>query len=273
MYAFIIVPMLLIVLEQRFAARERPGWRDYLNTAGIMATGGVVISSLGVAAAAAAAGSWLGQSLGLQMVSLNLEMISVGTSWLDTVLQTALTVVLVLLVHDAWLYLSHRCEHRFQLLWAFHKVHHSEERMNVLTAGRDHFLQTLWRSFFSFLTIGLVIDLDYKQAAVTAGYAYSVLMLWSMFYHSSIRVELPWLDRIVVTPQVHRIHHSILAEHQDKNFADMFPLFDIIGGTYFAPRRGEFPQTGLSSGERHRNAWQALVAPFLSWKEWVLKTF
>jgi sterol desaturase/sphingolipid hydroxylase (fatty acid hydroxylase superfamily) len=270
-YVLIILPILLIFLEQKFPAGERPTWKDYLNTVAIMAIGLAVLFVMDIDAVAATASRWVGKSLHFPLVSPNLNFITVGVSWIDSALQIALTVILILLAHDAWFYFSHRLEHRFPALWAFHKVHHSEERMNIMTSGRDHFLQSIWRSFFSFLTIGLLIDLDFKQALVSASVALAVLGHWSMFYHSSIRIELPWLDKLLVTPQVHRIHHSKLKEHQDKNFADMFPIFDIIGGTYCAPKRGEFPDTGLTSGERHPNIWSALWAPFAGWKDLITK--
>ena len=66
-----------------------------------------------------------------------------------------------------------------------------------------------------------------------------------MFYHSAIRVRLSWLDRMLVTPQVHRIHHSVDAEHYNRNFADVLPTLDIVFGTYDRPEREAFPAAGL----------------------------
>jgi len=73
---------------------------------------------------------------------------------------------------------------------------------------------------------------------------------------------LPWLDRVLVTPQVHRIHHSVERQHQDKNFADALPIFDIVFGTYVKPTRDEFPTTGLSDGTPPpAKWWQAQLTP------------
>jgi len=66
-----------------------------------------------------------------------------------------------------------------------------------------------------------------------------------MFYHSAIRVRLLWLDRMLVTPQVHRIQHSVDAEHYNRNFADVLPTLDIVFGTYDRPEREAFPAAGL----------------------------
>ncbi len=68
-----------------------------------------------------------------------------------------------------------------------------------------------------------------------------------MFYHSAIRVRLSWLDRMLVTPQVHRIHHSV-DEHYNRNFADVLPTLDIVFGTYDRPEREAFPAAGLGKG-------------------------
>ena len=265
MYLFLAVMILLIFLEQRFPAGERAGWKDYFNTTAIFAISIIFMVTTGLGGAAATLSSWTGGWLGLPQFSPSGAFIVTGLGWFDQSVEVFLIAFFVLFFHDAWLYFSHRLEHKFSVLWAFHKVHHSEERMNIMTSGRDHFMQTVWRSFFSLLTIGLFVDLDFKQAADIAGLTNLFLMIWSMFYHSNTRIELPWLNKILVTPQVHRIHHSTMPEHQDKNFADIFPIFDIVGGTYLAPKRGEFPETGLSSGEKHANLWQALVAPFTSW--------
>jgi sterol desaturase/sphingolipid hydroxylase (fatty acid hydroxylase superfamily) len=124
-------------------------------------------------------------------------------------------------------------------------VHHSDELMNASTWERDHFLQNSWRTFLSIFTLGLIVDLDLTEAGKAALYSNIFLMALSMFYHSAIRVQIPWLNRILVTPQVHRIHHGVDSAYHNKNFADALPIFDILFGTYHHPGRGEFPRTGL----------------------------
>jgi sterol desaturase/sphingolipid hydroxylase (fatty acid hydroxylase superfamily) len=78
-------------------------------------------------------------------------------------------------------------------------------------------------------------------------------------------VQLPWLDRVLVTPQVHRIHHSIDPVHHNRNFADALPIFDIVFGTYHRPAKEEFPPTGLGDEYRApRSIWSAQMGPVLS---------
>lgn len=175
-----------------------------------------------------------------------------------------LAMILVpLILHDLWFYWVHRIEHKIQVFWMFHRIHHSDERMNSATYARDHFLQNgLLRAFFPVFTLGLFVDLDLSQAGKAAFYSTMFLVLLSMFYHSAIRVRIPWLDRILVTPQVHRIHHSTDPEHYNRNFADALPIFDILFGTYHRPSEGEFPATGLGPKfPAPRSIWAAQFGP------------
>lgn len=132
---------------------------------------------------------------------------------------------------------------------------------NASTYGRDHFLQTAWRTFFSMFTLGLIFDLEMKDAEQAALVFSVFLVMLSQFYHSATRIRVPWLDRVLVTPQVHRIHHSVEAVHRDKNFADGLPLFDIVFGTYWRPHADEFPETGVSGCEAPANWWRAQWQP------------
>jgi sterol desaturase/sphingolipid hydroxylase (fatty acid hydroxylase superfamily) len=147
-------------------------------------------------------------------------------------------------------------------LWTFHRIHHSDELMNASTWARDHFLQNSWRAFFSIFTLGLIVDLDLSEAGKAALYSNIFLMALSMFCHSAIRVQIPWLDRVLVTPQVHRIHHGVDPAYHNKNFADALPIFDIVFGTYHRPGRGEFPRTGLGQEfPAPRSLWSAQFGP------------
>jgi sterol desaturase/sphingolipid hydroxylase (fatty acid hydroxylase superfamily) len=97
--------------------------------------------------------------------------------------------------------------------------------MNAATFARDHFLQAVWVGLWPAFTIGIVFDLSPLEGGVAGLISGLALTLLSMFYHSAIRVQLPWLDRVIVTPQVHRIHHSVDPAHHNCNFADALPIF------------------------------------------------
>lgn len=210
-------------------------------------------------------GVWAAQATGLQLDLIRPDQIGIGVAGVDQLLRVLAMIFVPLAVYDFWLAFSHRLEHHVPVLWDVHKVHHSDRWMNPLTVFRDHFLQGHWRHFFSMLTIGLFVDLDFKQGGQAAVYSQLFLFAWAALCHSNIRIELPWLDRILVTPQYHRIHHSVQPEHVDRNFADVFPIFDRLFGSQVLPKRGEFPETGLTSGERIDGIWGIVVAPLVAW--------
>jgi sterol desaturase/sphingolipid hydroxylase (fatty acid hydroxylase superfamily) len=88
--------------------------------------------------------------------------------------------------------------------------------------------------------------------------------LMVFFVHLNSPIRFGWFNRILSSPQSHRIHHSNLPEHTDKNFATVLPLWDIVFGTYYHPKEDEWPSTGVT-GVRITSLWQAIVLPFASW--------
>ena len=248
-----------IIAEQIWPVHKRPRWRDYGMNIVIALTTSYLALPLGILA-----GIWsaaLRPHLPWKALSVtfhNLAAIPIAGRPLEIIAM----IFVPLLAHDFWFYWGHRIEHAVPVLWSFHKLHHSDELMNTSTWARDHFLQNSWRAFFSVFTLGMFFDLDFADAGKAALYSYMFLAGLSLFYHSAIRVQLPWLDRILVTPQVHRIHHSIDAVHHNRNFADALPIFDIIFGTYHRPEREEFPATGLGEEYRApRSIWSAQLGP------------
>jgi sterol desaturase/sphingolipid hydroxylase (fatty acid hydroxylase superfamily) len=256
---FMLATMLpFVVLEQIWPAGPRPPLRLYgLNILIAMVTYALA-PMVGMLAAAAADG--LRPSLPWHTIELTFSDIHLGIPAIDPVLRILAMIFVPMFVHEMWFYWSHRLEHTLPLLWRFHRLHHSDENMNASTAVRDHVLQQVYRSLFSMFTLGLIFDLDLReaqQAALLSGLFSGML---SAFYHSAIRVHLPWLDYLLVTPQVHRIHHSTDPAHYNKNFADSFPLFDLVFGTFQPTRKGEFPATGLPDWQP-TNVWAAQSEP------------
>jgi len=198
-----------------------------------------------------------------QPLSLHLDGIG-HVPWAGPALRPAIMVLVALLLHDLWFYWAHRTLHRVPFLWELHKLHHSDDRMNCSTFARDQFLQATWTTFFPILTLGLLVDLDLRAAGKAALYSNMFLVGWTMFSHSAMRVRLPWLDRILVTPQVHRLHHSVDPAHYNSNFVDALPIVDILFRTYRRPGTDEFPATGLPDCPAPRSPWAAQLAPLRS---------
>ena len=260
LFMWSIPPLIpFIIAERLWPVRKAPGWRDYgLNTL-ISFTTAYLALPLGIAAGLRSA--QVRHLLPWKPISFSFH--DIGRVPVAGPGFEVLAMIFVpLFVHDFWFYWSHRIEHRVPLLWAFHKLHHSDELMNTSTWARDHFLQDAWRAFFSVFTLGMIVDLDFTEAGKAALYSNMFLTGMSLFYHSAIRVRLPCLDRILVTPQVHRIHHSTDPRHYDKNFADALPIFDILFGTYYRPASEEFPATGLGADSPAPGSiWSAQFGP------------
>lgn len=256
---WVVVPLIpYIVLEQLRPVGEAPRFRNYwMNIMVVLSTACLALP------AGLAAGLWSTQvHKWLPWDRLSLSFNSIGQiPFVGSGLEILAMIFIPLFVHDFWFYWAHRLEHKVPVLWEFHKIHHSDERMSAATFGRDNFMQQVWRTFFSIFTLGLIFDIDMTQAGKAALYSNMFLIGLSMFYHSAIRVQAPWMDRLLVTPQVHRLHHSTDPAHYNKNFSDALPLFDIVFGTYRKPIRDEFPATGLKDFPEPRSLWMAQFGP------------
>jgi sterol desaturase/sphingolipid hydroxylase (fatty acid hydroxylase superfamily) len=258
------LPLIPFVLaEQIRPVGHAPRFRDYGMNILIGLSTAYLALPLGILA-----GLWSGRVRGyLPWRPISFTFDSIGhVPRIGPVLEILAMIFVPLFLHDLWFYWVHRIEHKVPLFWTFHRLHHSDERMNATTYARDHFLQNgLLRAFFPVFTLGLFVDLHYSQAGKAAFYSTMFLICLSMFYHSALRVRLSWLDPILVTPQVHRIHHSTDPQHYNRNFADALPIFDIVFGTYHRPARDEFPATGLGPAfPAPRSIWSAQLGPLLA---------
>jgi sterol desaturase/sphingolipid hydroxylase (fatty acid hydroxylase superfamily) len=239
---------------------RRPGWRDYSLNILISTATLFLAMPLGVLAGM---GSEALRAVLPWQPPLSFGYASIGhVPAIGGALQIVAMIFLPILVHDLWFYWAHRLEHRWPFLWEFHKLHHSDELMNCSTWARDHFLQAGWIAVFPAFTLGLLFNISAVEAGEAALLSMAFLSFLSMFYHSAIKVRLPWLDRVLVTPQVHRVHHSRDPAHFNCNFADAFPVFDIVFGTYHRPHSEEFAETGLGTDDpAPRTVWSAQIDP------------
>ena len=166
-----------------------------------------------------------------------------------------------LFVFDFFYYWFHRFQHRWTWLWDVHRLHHSEQTLNVTTNYRHHWLEEFFRAFFIFLPMNWLLSIGPASSAVAA----VLIGQWSSFFHANIRVGLGPITPIVSGPQYHRIHHSIESKHVGKNYAAFFPLWDWVFGTYCRPARGEWPETGLADTNGVWSLSQIVFSPFTGW--------
>jgi sterol desaturase/sphingolipid hydroxylase (fatty acid hydroxylase superfamily) len=162
-----------------------------------------------------------------------------------------------LVVSDLGEYLFHRAQHRIPLLWAMHSLHHSDPDMSALTTQRHYWAEP----FIKKITIWAATSLLIAPTSQIVG-AVAMVSLWNFFTHSRLPVDLGRWSWLINTPAYHRRHHSSLPKHYDSNFAALFPIFDVICGSYHRPEG--FPPTGLDrapSNLRELIAWPLYHAP------------
>ena len=169
-------------------------------------------------------------------------------------------VLIGTLIWDFFGYWRHRLEHGNKVLWQEHLLHHCDEYMNVTTAARQHlFAHILTPIFVSIPTAVL-----FKLPPVTIAMVSLIPYAWIYVAHANINLGFGPLWWLLVSPNYHRIHHSLVPEHIDKNFVEWFPIWDIIFGTVVIPRWRECPSTGVA-GVSVRTLPQAYLLPFKGW--------
>jgi sterol desaturase/sphingolipid hydroxylase (fatty acid hydroxylase superfamily) len=156
-----------------------------------------------------------------------------------TVLPGWCRFVFALLLLDLGYWVQHYINHKVPFLWKLHSVHHSQRELNFFTDFRYHPLEYIVRHAFITLPF-LILTVD---PPVIVGFA--VAKEWySRFYHGNIRTNLGPLKYILVTPQSHRVHHSLEERHRDTNFGAIFSFWDFLFGMQYKGFE-EYPATGI----------------------------
>jgi sterol desaturase/sphingolipid hydroxylase (fatty acid hydroxylase superfamily) len=214
---FISAFILLAVLEHFFPRRtlKYSKAQRWLSNFGISAFNTLLIRLLIPIAAVGAAMFAAEQNWGL----LNLIDLPV---WLG--------IVTFLLVFDLTIYFQHRLFHAIPVLWRLHRMHHTDMDYDVSTGNRFHPLSILLSST---IKLALIFVLGPLPVAVIA--AEVLLNATSMFNHSNLKIGLK-LDRalryFLVTPDMHRVHHSSNPQEHSQNFGFNFPWWDKLFGSY-----------------------------------------
>ena len=133
------------------------------------------------------------------------------------------------IVLDLILYLWHKANHQYEWLWMFHKVHHSDQSMNVSTSFRVHFTDLIFTTLIKALFI-IIMGVD---VAIVA-FSEAVTTLFTMFHHSKLlfRGER-WLKWLFIVPALHRVHHSAERREHDSNYGAILSIWDRMFGTLF----------------------------------------
>ncbi|MFM7672025.1 MAG: sterol desaturase family protein [Bacteroidota bacterium] len=216
---------------------------------------------------------WWGWRKGFDTVR-NLDMISSLSSGITNVTKSVLELTVIIAIYpfmlahfaftqieNQWVvyvitfiildfngYWIHRWSHRINLFWNLHVIHHSSEEFNLACALRQSI-----SAFFNLFTILLLpaAMLGIPQIVIAT---IAPLHLFAQFwYHTRHIDKMGFLEKILVTPSHHRVHHAINPEYMDKNLAQIFIIWDKLFGTFAEERADVPPVYGITRPARTWN--------------------
>ncbi len=188
--------------------------------------------------------------IGLMHVFWSVRLMDWGTSWLG--------FLLVFILYDFMFYVGHVAGHRIRLFWCFHSVHHTSEEMRLTTAIRGSMFDFVYLPWF-FVWIPL---LGFHPALVLVVEA--IGRLWGVMVHAhpSLVGRLGWLDLLLVTPSVHRVHHGRNSAYIDRNYGEVLLLWDHLFGSH--TREEEEPDYGILGTVDSKSLREIQVSPWKS---------
>lgn len=190
---------------------------------------------------------------------------------------STLIVVVITMWRDFATYVTHSLSHKLPLLWEFHKVHHSAEVLTPFTVYRKHPVYGLFGDIVQLAIVapvqGLIAFLFVGDAHPMTIFGANLVFAIFHFIGANLRHSHIWLSfggvwgRILISPAQHQIHHSKAERHWNKNFGEVFALWDWLFGTLYLPGRArEVIEFGIAGSERqeHATLLQAYFVPFIN---------
>lgn len=216
--------VLFAALSALFPRRPRKvsWWRRWLDNIGIVTIDTLIVRLLFPAAA-------VGFAMQVNTYQWGLM------HWLPLANWFAVLLTIVLL--DLLIYWQHVVFHHVPILWRLHKVHHTDLDFDTTTGFRFHPIEIVLSMLVKCLAILLL-----GAPALGVLLFEIILSTAAMFNHSNLRLPLSmdrWLRKVIVTPDMHRVHHSSIREETDSNFGFNLSLWDRLFGSYRAqPKLG-----------------------------------
>jgi len=157
----------------------------------------------------------------------------IGYGWmvdnlaLFTIEATWLIYIIAFIAIDFQGYWSHRWNHHINIFWNRHIIHHSSEYFNLACALRQS-ISSIFQLFTFLLLPAAILGVPHSVIAILAP-----LHLFAQFWYHTVYIKkLGFLEKIIVTPSHHRVHHAINLEYQDKNLSQIFIIWDKLFGTF-----------------------------------------
>ncbi len=200
--------------------------------------------------------------------------LSKGSSDTTGIIISTLYMFVVIAFVDLASYAIHYLQHKVPLLWEFHKVHHSLEVMHPLSNYREHPIDNITYAIGTGAAFGLVMGLTTNlfgylpDMPQLLGIPVLILVFNTLGYnlrHSHIWLRWPgrW-SMLFASPAHHHIHHSCHPDHIDKNFAFIFPYWDVLFSTYHVPKTNKDIHFGISMEHESefKSCWGLYYIPF-----------
>jgi len=182
--------------------------------------------------------------------------------------------VIFIFMTDFMIFLSHYLSHKVPFLWQFHKVHHAAEVLNPMTLYRQHPVDLILTGILvgagTALVHAVFVHVFSAPFSIFTMGALNVVVL--VFYlmgynlrHSHVRMSFgPLLDRWLISPIQHQLHHSSIEKHFDKNMGLIFAVWDRWFKTHYIPEIDEHIELGLPNNEaiEFDSAYKCYILPF-----------
>lgn len=174
-----------------------------------------------------------------------------------------LRMIISFIFLDMLTYFWHRINHRVRFFWMFHRAHHTDTHMDATTAFRFHPGEIVFSVFFRLPFLMLM------GIPLTDLLLYEIILNVSVLFHHSnwsFSAKTDFLLRgMIVTPYMHRYHHSANMKECNSNYSSVFSFWDRIFGTYTSPVSPETVKIGLNilRDRKWQRPWGILSTPFL----------
>jgi alkylglycerol monooxygenase len=162
--------------------------------------------------------------LSITFISYNWMLSKVAIFHLEA---NALTYIIAFIAIDFYGYWIHRLAHQINFLWNKHAIHHSSEEFNLACALRQS-ISSFVNLFTFFLLPAALLGVPTKVIVITL----PIQLFLQFWYHTTYIKKLGFLEKILVTPSHHRVHHAINPEYMDKNHSQIFIIWDKLFGTF-----------------------------------------
>ncbi len=184
-------------------------------------------------------------------------------------------IIILFVIVDFFEWFAHFLMHRFDFLWAFHKIHHAQEEIGVSSSRHFHILEFFVFKPIVFLPVSLIGYTTSEYAIYTSFF----IVFVAFFTHANAKIPLGKLNLLINSPNTHIWHHAQNVPEKFRygvNFASVLNIWDVLLGYYYLPDDSKNPQLGIWDMEEvPKTIWGQFFYPFkyLFTKKWTSNRF